>query len=110
MAYSYPYYPYYYRNYNIKKYNSYYSNSPSNPYSNKSYCNTCFNNKDFNEQVLPENESNRSDKDEEREAIDIFGISLYYDDILLICLLFFLYNEGVKDQYLFISLILLLLS
>lgn len=41
---------------------------------------------------------------------EIFGIKLYFDDILLICLIFFLYNEGVQDQYLFIALILLLLS
>jgi len=41
---------------------------------------------------------------------EIFGIKLYFDDILLICLIFFLYNEGVQDQFLFIALILLLLS
>lgn len=41
---------------------------------------------------------------------NIFGIKLYFDDLLLICLIFFLYNEGVKDQSLFIILILLLLS
>lgn len=41
---------------------------------------------------------------------EIFGLKLFFDDILIICLLFFLYEEGVKDQELFISLILLLLS
>jgi hypothetical protein len=44
------------------------------------------------------------------DGFQFFGITLYFDDILLICLLIFLYNEGVKDQFLFISLILLLLS
>ena len=44
------------------------------------------------------------------DCFEIFGITLHFDDILLICLLFFLYNEGVNDQLLFISLILLLLS
>ncbi len=43
-------------------------------------------------------------------CFEFFGIKLYFDDILLICLLLFLYNEGVKDQFLFISLIMLLLS
>ena len=43
-------------------------------------------------------------------CFEIFGITLHFDDILIICLLFFLYNEGVKDQLLFISLIMLLLS
>lgn len=41
---------------------------------------------------------------------EIFGIKLHSDDILLIFLIFFLFKEGVKDEYLFISLILLLLS
>lgn len=42
--------------------------------------------------------------------INIFGLDLYSDDILIICILLSLYLEGVKDQMLFISLILLLLS
>lgn len=41
---------------------------------------------------------------------EIFGLRLYFDDILIICILFFLYEEEVGDQELFISLILLLLS
>ena len=41
---------------------------------------------------------------------ELFGIKLYQDDILLICLIFFLYNEGIKDEFLFIALLLLLLS
>ena len=41
---------------------------------------------------------------------DLFGLKLYFDDILLICLIFFLYNEDVKDEMLFISLILLLIT
>lgn len=44
------------------------------------------------------------------DYFEIFGLKLYFDDILLICIIFFLYNEGVKDQWLFITLILLLLS
>lgn len=46
----------------------------------------------------------------EEDVFHIFGLKLYSDDLLLICLIFFLYQEGVQDQYLFISLILLLLS
>ncbi len=46
----------------------------------------------------------------DNDYFEIFGIILHFDDILLICLLLFLYNEGVKDQLLFISLIMLLLS
>ena len=42
--------------------------------------------------------------------LEILGLKFYYDDILIICLLFFLYSEGVKDDLLFIALIMLLLS
>ena len=41
---------------------------------------------------------------------EILGIKLSYDDILLIFLIFFLYTEGVKDDFLFIALVLLLIS
>ena len=41
---------------------------------------------------------------------EIFGLKLYFDDILIICILFFLYNEKVHDDELFICLILLLFS
>lgn len=42
--------------------------------------------------------------------IEIFGINLYLDDLIILSILFFLYKEGVQDELLFISLILLLLS
>ena len=41
---------------------------------------------------------------------EIFGLKLYFDDILIICLIYFLYTEGIQDQELFICLILLLIS
>lgn len=44
------------------------------------------------------------------ETLEIFGIKLHFDDILLICLIFFLYKQNVNDPLLFIALILLLLS
>ena len=43
-------------------------------------------------------------------VFNLFGLQLYYDDILLICLIFFLYTEGIKDDFLFIVLVLLLIS
>ena len=55
------------------------------------------------------NESNNTYSNEPY-LFDLFGIKLYFDDILIICLIFFLYNEGVKDEVLFFSLILLLLT
>ena len=41
---------------------------------------------------------------------ELFGIKIFFDDILIICILFFLYEEGIPDEFLFISLVLLLLS
>ena len=46
----------------------------------------------------------------ENYFFELFGLKLYFDDILLICLLFFLYEEGVKDDELFVSIVLLLIS
>ena len=43
-------------------------------------------------------------------TLNVFGLTLHFDDILIICLLIFLYNEKVQDNLLFISLVLLLLS
>lgn len=42
--------------------------------------------------------------------INILGIDLYLDDIMILCLLFILYKEGIKGEMLFIALLLLLLS
>ena len=47
---------------------------------------------------------------QDEQYFDIFGIRLYFDDILILCLLFFLYEENVNDQLLFMALLLLLLS
>ena len=58
--------------------------------------------------ILGANKHSTSPSDE--FYFDIFGIRLYYDDILLISLIFFLYTEGVEDNSIFIALILLLLS
>ena len=44
------------------------------------------------------------------QFFSILGIRLYFDDLIILALLFFLYNEKVKDEGLFLCLILLLLS
>lgn len=51
---------------------------------------------------------NRSDA--EKPFLEFMGISLYFDDILILCLLFFLYQEGVEDMFLYVVLFLLLMS
>ena len=109
-----PFYPPYYKGY----YNNA-NNVKQNPLlPNKGTVSS--NNKDLNFDKKQENSSENytSEKDSDNkncddvcnEYFEIFGLKLYFDDILLICMIFFLYNEGVQDQMLFISLILLLLS
>lgn len=46
----------------------------------------------------------------DKPLLSLFGIDLYFDDILLVCLIFFLYQEGVEDDWLFIVLVLLLIG
>ena len=48
--------------------------------------------------------------DNEKPILDILGLELYFDDILLICLLFLLYTEKTRDETLFYILILLLFT
>lgn len=54
---------------------------------------------------------NKKDEDSnDCPFFELLGIKLYFDDILLICLIFFLYNENIDDVYLLLALVLLLLS
>lgn len=48
--------------------------------------------------------------DPNQVILEILGIQLYLDDLIILGLLFILYQEEVKDDMLFICLILLLLS
>lgn len=50
------------------------------------------------------------ESDLDTPIIEIFGIKLYLDDLIIIGLLFFLYKEDVQDEILFCILLLLLLS
>ena len=55
----------------------------------------------------------KKEKTKQQESpplFSFFGINLYFDDVLILCILFFLYNEKVNDPYLFFTLVLLLLT
>lgn len=78
-------------------------NSHSNPNSNS-------HDKNNISSTSSSNDNASSSIEQDTPMFQLFGINLYFDDILLICLIFFLYQEGVKDESLFIALILLLLS
>lgn len=55
-------------------------------------------------------EPNTNKSDSFEHFLELFGIKLYFDDVLIICILFFLYKEEVKDFELFLCLIMLLIS
>ena len=77
--------------------------------SHKTNYNT-FKNEDTLNQISKQ-EKKASVNSETTEAFfEIFGLKLYFDDILIICILFFLYTESVQDEGLFICLIMLLLT
>lgn len=57
---------------------------------------------------------NRHDETKHEEQntnyINIFGIKLYSDDLIILFVIFILYNEKIKDSGLMICLLLLLLN
>ena len=122
MMFRYPYFgmPYYNRysryGYRFPSYNSRYNNSSVNQYTKKQeeYTNTanssCNNSQNNTDCVKVTQNTSCTDISNDKPLFNLFGIDLFFDDILLICLIFFLYQEGVKDDWLFIVLVLLLLG
>ncbi|MCI8620913.1 MAG: hypothetical protein HFJ50_03870 [Clostridia bacterium] len=116
--------PYYYQNYTRNRYGqvsqnevSYSQKTNQNLKSNQNLNSRGGQNKNnFYQEEMKETktQNSRITKNQIEEQSDpifeIFGIKLYFDDILIVSLLFFLYSEGVEDNLLFIALILLLLS
>lgn len=100
--------PYFFRNpYGFYPFSGFYR--PSYEYYNQKYIHSKANNeKNKSDEYINHNSSDSMRH--EKPVFELFGIQLFFDDILLISLIFFLYNEGVKDQSLFVALILLLLS
>lgn len=93
--------PYYYTKYK-SSYNPYLSNKELN-----------INAQNNNSKILSESiedKKNNSKSNTDNCFFELFGLKLYLDDVIIISILFFLYEEGVKDNELFISLILLLLT
>lgn len=48
--------------------------------------------------------------DENSPVLEILGLKLYLDDIIILSLLFLLYKEDVQDEIIFLILVLLLLT
>lgn len=86
------------------------NNFSSNFNSNSSFGNSSFGNLHFDENSASKEPEVNNDVHFYDECFEILGLKLHFDDLLIMCILFFLYQEDVKDSYLYIALILLLLS
>lgn len=111
-----------YKQYNInnnRKYNYYSQNANSSSIRNKCYSpnfkNIGGNNfyyKNLGDKTSNCNNSNHKNSECSNDSpiFNILGLNLFFDDVLIICIIFFLYNENVNDPYLFFTLVLLLLQ
>ena len=116
MPFRFPFFPYYFNrpfnNYASPSKNSSMLNHPNNINFSNAYTSNPSNNitdkHNNNEKKYSEKENLKNSSTE--YFFELFGIHLFFDDILIICLLFFLYEEKVKDDGIFICLVLLLLT
>lgn len=116
-------------NFGRNYYNSQYSNNPYNKVASKKcscndnkqnckikneQCNSFHkepqNSKDVKNLSSPYNNNCESENRYYEQFFEVFGIKLYFDDLLILALLFFLYKEDSHDDYLYIILIMLLLG
>ena len=67
---------------------------------------------DFNKQINTNEKREKVPEDNETSEafFEILGLKLFFDDVLILCIIYFLYTEKTKNEELFICLILLLLS
>ena len=93
-------------NYNMDKINP--SNSSHNFKHASNLNNNAFTNNIFSSRT--ESKSHNESFETKSDFINIFGLSLGLDDILILCLLFFLYSEKSDDYILMLVLVLLLLT
>ncbi|MBQ2937556.1 MAG: hypothetical protein IJE05_01525 [Clostridia bacterium] len=94
--YNYPYNPYY-------KYYNKYSHTPHVQSETKE--NSITNSNEFSNTITRKSSSNS-----EQAIFEILGIKLFLDDLIILGILFFLYEQNVNDEMLYIILFLLLFS
>ena len=134
-----PFYPNYY-NYYYPRYNRYYKNNNAqnnetnmnNEKEGQENGNKVLEKEQLTKEVVENSNKNKEENNNKRSAkynsfaninisallesdlntpiVEILGIKLYLDDLIIIGLLFFLYKEDVQDEILFGILLLLLLS
>lgn len=105
-----PFYRYpYYRNYHTY-YNNYYNNIRPEVNNIDTDIKEQSNQEPKKETSSSTRETSFNDSVNDKPLFEIMGIKLYFDDILILCLIFFLYQEGTNDSFLIIALVMLLLS
>ena len=114
MPFRFPFMPYGYNNYNYRRPLNQFPHMQNN-FSQSDISNN-FNATDTTSKSQEDKQKNSESSNTDRLSEDseyffeIFGLRLHFDDVLIICILLFLYNEQVQDQELFLCLILLLIS
>ena len=95
---------------NKNKYRSRYYNYNNTISSNNFYKNVNYEHTQEKENSTQKSIQSSFSSNENDILFEFFGLKIYFDDVLIICILLFLYKEKIQDEYLFIALILLLLS
>ena len=91
--------------YSSPNYKSYYKNSQYNNLEEHHTIEQAENVSDEKETI-----NEQENRNEDRNKFNIFGFDLYFDDLIIVGLLWFLYSQESKDYSLYIALIMLLLS
>ena len=102
-------FPYYGYPYNYYKYYNHYNNF------NKQIAKSEIDNSEKKESITnsePISNTNNSKRssNSDQAIFEIMGIKLYLDDLIILGVLYFLYEQNVKDEILYIILFLLLIS
>ncbi len=102
-------FPYYGYPYNYYKYYNHYNNF------NQQIAKSEIDNSEKKESITnsePISNTNNSKRssNSDQAIFEIMGIKLYLDDLIILGVLYFLYEQNVKDEMLYIILFLLLIS
>lgn len=104
-------FPFYGYPYNYQYY-KYYNKYPTNHITyeqNEKEENSITNSTEISNTINSNSDRNCS-SDSEQAIFEIFGIKLFLDDLIILGLLFLLYQQNVKDEMLYMILLLLLFS
>lgn len=107
--YGYPYNYNYYRYYNQLTNNNV-SNQPTEPTNKEEGKHEDIKNQEKDDQKSSITNSRKISNTTDQAIFEIFGIKLYLDDLIILGVLYFLYQQNVHDEMLYLILFLLLFS